>query len=714
MIRTLVATKKVMCVSYFENHPLAWQNLLEALPDGTALLDGHGTILYANELLIHLTGYSREELVGQNVRLLVPPQHRDAEVAARQQHARNPNTRIIWSDRDLTVLCKDGSELSVDFALSPLAHEDKSWVVASIRDNSIRHVAERARAEAEQRFRLAFEDSMSPMILTNLQDEMVDTNDAFCEMLGRTRDELIGKDSKHFTYSEDVGITEATHRRIVDGDAEKVRYVKRYLHKDGRIIVAEVSKSPARDVKGQTLCFVISERDITEERELTARLSIQALHDPLTGLANRALFEDRLTQAHARVVRQGGLGAVLLLDLDDFKGVNDAQGHVAGDQLLTAIARRLESVTRSSDTLCRFGGDEFLYLAEGLHSESEAEQVANRLLGALAEPFVIAGMTIEQHASIGIVVWDNTSSDSTDFVQNADVALYEAKRLNEGRYLVFTPSMHQRVVSRFTLVQELRQALHNGEISMHYQPIIDLSSNHVLGFEALMRWNHPERGSVPPSLFIPLAEKSGLIFELGAFALRHAVDAAMSWVPPRPETARPFVTVNLSTRQFHDLDLVIMIEELLRSSGLGPERLILEITEGAALQDLTATLGIMDRLDRLGIGIALDDFGTGFSSLTYLSLLHPRFIKIDQSFVRPVHESADNDTLLETIVTLGDKLKLTMLAEGIETTAQLGRLRNLGGELGQGYLFSPAVPAEQVTAMINRIPESWEPRPDHD
>ena len=696
-------------MNYFDDHALSWDKLLEALPDGTALLDKHGIMLHVNDLLVHLTGFSRRELVGEHVMMLVPIQHREKQASARREYARDPSARLIWSDQDLSVQCKDGSELPVDFAMSPLELDGESFTVASIRDNSVGREAELARAEAEERFRLAFEDNMAPMLLTDLDDRVIAANDALCQMLGRSREELYGFDSKHFTYPDDRGITEATHERIVHGQAEKVRYVKRYLHQDGRVIVAEVSKSPARDASGKTLYFVISERDITEERELTARLSAQALHDPLTGLANRALFEDRLALARARVVRQGGYGAVLLVDLDDFKGVNDTLGHLAGDQLLTAIARRLEVVTRSSDTLCRFGGDEFLYLAEGLKSPAESEIIAARLLGALAKPFSISGTSLEQRASIGVAIWDASNADEEDCVQNADVALYEVKRRNEGHYLVFAPSMLEQTVSRFTVVQELRHALQTDQIAMHYQPILDLSTHEVVGFEALMRWQHPERGSIPPSVFIPLAERSGLILDLGKFALRQAVCAAVNWTTAPGSLNAPYVTVNLSSRQFRDPDLLPSIEEALQLSGLGPERLVLEITEAVALFDVAETLGVLSLLRELGVGVALDNFGTGFSSLSYLALLQPRFIKIDQSFVRPSLDGLDSDRLLETIIALGDKLKMTMLAEGIETLDQLGRLRHLGGGLGQGFLFSPAVPASDVADLLERGPDTWSP-----
>jgi diguanylate cyclase (GGDEF)-like protein/PAS domain S-box-containing protein len=586
--------------------------------------------------------------------------------------------------------------------LSELAAE-LAYGIERLRDAKKLKENERLVREAEERFRLAFEHNMAPMLFSDLSDQVIAVNDSFCRMVGFSRDELMGHDSKQFTYPEDVGITEETLVRLSTEQIDQVRYVKRYLRKDGRIIVSEVSRSPARDAAGKILYFVSSERDITEERALAEQLSHQALHDSLTGLANRALFEDRLAQAHARLARQGGYGAVLLLDLDDFKGVNDAHGHLVGDQLLTGLARRFEFVTRSTDTLSRFGGDEFLYLAEGLSTPEEAEDVAARLIDVLAEPFSIHGLSLEQHASIGIVVFDGTSEDASELIQRADVALYEAKRLNRGRFSMFTPSMHQQAVSHFELVQELRRALQTGDLSMHYQPIVDLDSTHVVGFEALMRWQHPERGWVPPSSFIPLAEQSDLIIELGHFALTQAVHAASDWrATDKTDGALPYVTVNLSAHQFLDPALLGMIEKALATSDLAPERLVIEITESALLVNVAETMSIMERINALGVGFALDDFGTGYSSLSYLALLHPTIIKIDQSFVSPSKESSRNDTLLEAIVSLGHKLGMTMLAEGIETKAQQERLHTLGCEFGQGFLWSPAISNDKVDSMLTR------------
>jgi len=370
--------------------------------------------------------------------------------------------------------------------------------------------------------------------------------------------------------------------------------------------------------------------------------------------------------------------------------------------LLVAVARRFEQALRSADTIGRFGGDEFLYLAEGLNSPGDAVDVATRLLDVLAEPFFIGGVQIEQHASIGVVVWEGASKDPAEIIRDADVALYEAKSKGKGHHVIFTPSMHQQAISRFSLVQELHHALQNGELAMHYQPIVNLATSEIVGFEALMRWWHEERGWVPPDVFIPLAEQSGLIWELGTFALHEAMAASSSWEPLAWNGSRPYVSVNLSAQQFHEPRLVGVIEEVLTTYGVSPERLVIEITEGVMLRDAAEATNVISRLQERGVAFALDDFGTGYSSLSYLASMHPRVIKIDQSFVRPAHEGARNDALLETIVSLGSKLSITMLAEGIETTAQLERLRSLGCELGQGYLFSPAVPNDQLAGLLRR------------
>jgi len=586
--------------------------------------------------------------------------------------------------------------------------DDLAYGIARLRDASQLALNDAQLRGSEQRFRLAFEQNMAPMLFVDLDDQITAANDAFCNLVGFSREEILGRDSKPFTHPDDVGITEGSLRRVTRGALDQERYVKRYLRKDGRVVVVEVLRSSARDDTGKTLYYVISERDITEERALNAQLSHQALHDPLTGLANRALFQDRLAQAHARAARFGGLGAVFLLDLDDFKGVNDVHGHLIGDQLLVAVAQRLRQVLRVSDTLGRFGGDEFLYLSEAMASPDEAAEVARRLLGVFVEPFQIAGTQIEQQASVGVVVWDGTREDAAELIRDADVALYEAKSQGKGRHVSFTRTMQQQAVRRFSLVQELHLAVETGEISMHYQPIVDLATSEIVGFEALMRWCHPDRGWVPPDVFIPLAEQSGMIVELGSFALHEAANVASAWGPMGRQGSRPYVTVNLSALQFHDRHLLSIMEDVLTSSGIDPGRLVIEITEGVMLRDAGEAANVLRQLHERGVDFALDDFGTGYSSLSYLAALHPRLIKIDQSFVRPTPASPRHDALLETIISLGEKLDITMVAEGIESRDELDRLRHLGCELGQGYLFSPAMPSVDLAELLVRSSTNWQ------
>ena len=646
-----------------------------------------------------MAGYRREDLIGRNIRILVPPCDHAEQQMYNDDFLRNPRLERI-EDLDITLLRRDGSEVLIDVALSPLAMGSERWVVAAVRDQGARRTALEARVEAERRFRVAFENNMAPMVLADADDRMTAANEAFFNMVGYDAAELYGHDTLPFTHPLDVGVTETTLDRARRGETQPMRYVKRYLRKDGRTIFSEVSRSTVLDEEGGIRGFVFSERDVTEERFLNERLSHQALHDPLTGLANRALFEDRLAQAQARTLRHGGLCAVLLLDLDDFKAINDTQGHVVGDQLLIEIARRLEGVARSTDTLCRFGGDEFLYLAEGLTTPDEATEIAHRLLGALREPFVIVDGPVEQRASVGVVVWDQARAQCLELVQDADVALYEAKRRGKDQSAVFTSAMHEQVVNRYTLLRELRHALASRDLTMHYQPILALGSEEVVGFEALMRWSHPERGWVAPSEFIALAEQSDLVVELGSFALEEAARAASSWSTAGGR--RPFVAVNLSPRQFLGAGLLATIDQVLSESGLSPERLVIEITEGVAMADIDETLRIIDHLGRLGVAIALDDFGTGYSSLAYLRALKPRIVKIDRSFVIP--PGSDGDTLLETIISMGHRLGSTMLAEGIETAEQLARVRRLDCDLGQGFYYAPALPATDARELLERPP----------
>ena len=681
----------------FVDSTTSWQYLLDAMPDGLLVVDESGVVRALNSAFSAMTGFLATDLLGAAMEQLVPDEERDRHAKLVTDFMARGVARTSAEHLDVTLICRDGHRVKVDVALSTIDWRDERYWLVAVRDLSTLRRVEAERDDSARKFQLAFETAMSPMTFTDADDRIVTANPAFCELLGRPLEELVGRDSRHFTYPVDIGVTESSHQRVRGRETSRDRYVKRYLHRDGHVIVVEVSRSATYDDDGNLLYSVISERDITEERLLTAQLAHQALHDPLTGLANRTLIEDRLSQARAKVARQGGYGAVLMVDLDDFKVVNDTHGHVIGDQLLIGVAHRLNEVARTADTLSRFGGDEFLYLVEGVRQAEQINHVAERLLGALEAPFVILGIEIEQRASVGVAVWDATTPLDTPIIEEADLALYEAKRLGRGRYAVFSPDLRQHSMGRFEQLQELRRALGDGQIVMHYQPIVDTTGSHVVGFEALMRWNHPTRGVVGPGEFLELAETSDLIRELGAFALAEATRTAATWT----DDDAPYVTVNLSSRQFYDDDLVHVVDASLRASGLAAPRLVLEVSERVALQDPNRSATIIAALAELRVGVAIDQFGSGLSSLAYLMNLQLQFVKIDQSFVRPTHGIGYNEALVGFIVALGDQHGISVVAEGVETVDQFDRLRDAGCTLSQGFLFSRAVSAADATSMLH-------------
>lgn len=546
----------------------------------------------------------------------------------------------------------------------------------------------------------AFALSTVPQLVVEVSGRIVEVNVAFASLAERSRAELVGACASTLMSRAEAGVARRALHDAASVPGSPAQFSCRYRRRDGSSVAAQCDVATISRPGGEPL-LAIAVRDKTTDEEAAAELAYQAFHDPLTGLANRALFEDRLGVALGRQKR-GVRCALLLLDLDDFKGVNDTLGHSVGDELLVAFAERLRGATRSSDTLCRFGGDEFLVLVEDIDASVELEQMADRILHALSSPFRVGDTVVSQKASIGVVPLDATAGAARSVLELADTAMYEAKRTGKGRRVVFDPAFYESAVERFELAQDLGPALERGELAMHYQPLVDLRSGVVVGFEALMRWSHPSRGPVSPELFIAIAEQSGLIFDLGAFALREATKAVMCWTALEPGPA-PYVAVNLSTRQLRNESLVAQVEQALTTSGVAPERLVLEVTETAAVGDLEAAAVTIKGLGELGVAVAIDDFGTGYSSLSYLPSLAPQIIKIDRSFVDGADQSPERISVLEGVISLGHRLSATIVAEGIETEEERACLAGLGCEVGQGFLFSPAVPASAVPALLARL-----------
>ena len=428
----------------------------------------------------------------------------------------------------------------------------------------------------------------------------------------------------------------------------------------------------------------------------------QAFHDSLTGLPNRALFLDRLELAHARSRRSGSPIAVLFMDLDSFKNVNDSLGHAAGDELLVLVAGRLRRWLRPSDTAARFGGDEFAILLEDLDTTNAAQVVAQRVLDSLREPFAIQGQEVLVGSSIGIASSAHPGSD--DLLRNADLAMYRAKGLGKGRFQMFEPGMHVAVLERLELEVDLQRALDRAEMCVHYQPIIEMTSAQVIGLEALVRWRHPVRGMIQPNDFIPLAEETGQIHRIGEWVLGQAIRDACAWNSGVREGMPVRIGVNLSARQLQEPTLVGQIAAVLSETGMPAENLVLEITETVLMQDLEGTVGRLQELKRLGICLSVDDFGTGYSSLQYLRRFPLDSLKIAKSFVDGVGGPSQDAAVARAIIELGTSFQLRVVAEGIERQDQHQRLVELGCTHGQGFLYSRPVPADQVEQLLTSGP----------
>jgi diguanylate cyclase (GGDEF)-like protein/PAS domain S-box-containing protein len=447
--------------------------------------------------------------------------------------------------------------------------------------------------------------------------------------------------------------------------------------------------------------LVLNTRDISERRQLEDQLVHQAFHDSLTSLANRALFKDRVDHALQRTKRQTPSVAVLFLDLDGFKEVNDSLGHAAGDRLLIQVAERLHSCVRPSDTVARFGGDEFAVLIEDASDDIDVVQVADRVLEGLRQPFEVNGRELHVRGSMGIARMESDVDGADQLLRNADLAMYRAKAAGQGGYERYDPEMHTELVQRVQLESDLRRALEAGELFLQYQPTFDLGSGQIVGAEALARWNHPVRGLVPPTEFIPLAEASGLIRPLGAWVLREACRQATEWQRNSPPRERPLtLNINLSGRQLQSPEVVDDVARALTESGLSPSALVLEMTESVLMDDNEDVLAILKQLKQLGPRLAIDDFGTGYSSLSYLHRFPVDMLKIDRSFVERLSHASDNAELARTIVRLGQSLQLVTVAEGVEDSAQFLALRRMGCDVGQGYYFGRPMESEEISRLL--------------
>jgi diguanylate cyclase (GGDEF)-like protein/PAS domain S-box-containing protein len=665
---------------------------VEQSPAAVVITDAQGTIEFVNPKFTEITGYSAVEAVGENPRMLKSHQH-DAQfyrdlwetiTAGRDWRGEFCNKKkdgtLYWESASVSAVRNERNEITNFVAV-------KEDITAKVRDQ------EQLRLQSS-----ALSAAANSIFITDKRGHIMWANAAFCRLSGFRLEELtdqtprIQKSGQH-----DAEFYREIWQTILAGKVWSGETVER--RKNGELYTVHQTITPLTDGSGEITHFIAVHEDITARKDAEARIEHLAYHDPLTGLCNRAELHNRLEQAVQQAKRNSCSLALHFIDLDRFKVVNDTLGHAVGDALLQAVARRLESCLRSSDTVARVGGDEFAVLQPEIANLEGAATLARKFVSSMAEPFQISGRDIHISPSIGISVFPLDSNRPDELLRNADVAMYLAKNKGRNNFQFFTSALNAQIRDRLTLESDLHAAIEKGEFVLHFQPQVNLRTRRLTGMEALIRWNHPTRGMVPPSMFIGIAEEYGLIHGISRWVLEQACAQNAAWHAAGLPRRR--IAVNISSANFKHDDLCQIIEDVLTRAQLPAKYLELEVTETYLLDD-EHVIKAIPSLKNLGVTLSIDDFGTGYSSLSYLRRLPVQKLKIDQSFVRGLPENQDDAIIAGAIIELGHALGHTVIAEGVETEQQLIYLRDHGCDDGQGYLFGRPMPAEAFEALLER------------
>jgi diguanylate cyclase (GGDEF)-like protein/PAS domain S-box-containing protein len=600
---------------------------------------------------------------------------------------------------------RDGREHDGTLYTQKIGLSDGLYLLSTFIDNTEHKRAQQALKASEEKFARAFHSSPDAIIITERDSgRYIEVNDGFSRLSGYSASDVVGRTVFEFSIMADI--TQRT--RLIQEIEERGKVRNRELlgrNKDGELITVDVSIDPL--MLDGTPCLLITARDISQLKNAQAQIQHLAYHDSLTNLPNRALLMDRLSQQIALLKRHNLRGALLFLDLDHFKHINDSLGHPVGDSVLKIITARLEASVRLEDTVARLGGDEFVVLISGLEGSRDAvvdqvQSLANTLRELLSEPMFLDGHRLQVTPSIGIALIPDHGSTPADLLKRADIALYRAKDSGRNAIQMFHTTMQKDASDRLRLENDLRQALARGEFSLSYQPQVDTRGNRIVGAEALLRWQHPSLGHLAPNQFIQVMEESGMILEVGNWILEEACKTGSELLGKGLINGDDFsLCVNISPRQFRQSDFVERVERSLRTYELPNRLLKLEITEGIVIQNLDDTIAKMLQLKQLGISFAMDDFGTGYSSLTYLKRLPVDALKIDQSFVRDATSDPNDAEIVRAIVAMAASLNLAIIAEGVETQEQLDFLAQLDCHFYQGFLFSEPLSAAGFEALLH-------------
>lgn len=673
------------------------EKAVETMQLGVTVTDLEGRIVYTNPADARMHGYTVDQLIGQDVRIFAP-------AGAAKPLSRDELDRMTSWRRETINVRKDGTTFPCHL-MSDVVRDREGrviGVVTTCEDITDRKAAELALRESEERYALAASGAADGIWDWDLRTGQAYFSPRWIAMLGHEANEV---EPTLAAWLERVHPEDLTRIRVelaahLEGKSAQFQSEHRLRHKNGGYRWVLVRALAVRDGTGRAYRMAGSFTDVTDRKRAEEQLVHDALHDALSGLPNRAFFMSLLDRAIKRMQRHPTyMFAVLFVDLDRFKLVNDSLGHGVGDQLLVGVAARLHGCLRPGDVVARLGGDEFTILLEDIRDASDATRVAERIQVALAEPFVLEGHEVFTSASIGIALSNAGHRRPEYFLRDADTAMYRAKWRGKARYEMFDEAMHQRAVVQLRLETDLRRAIERREFRLRYQPIVSLDSGAVTGFEALVRWEHAERGLVVPAEFIPLAEETGLIIPIGQWVMETACRQAKTWIEQFPEFPDLSISVNLSATHFRQPNLVAEVLEVLRRTGLPARNLRLEITENVLMGEPESHVRAIRELRRNGIQVQIDDFGTGYSSLSYLQRFSVDTLKIDRSFLAEEGEGGGWD-IVETIITLARDLGVNVIAEGVETAEQTSRLRALRCEHAQGFLFREPVDADTATALL--------------
>jgi len=673
------------------------RTLVDHALDGIITIDAGGVVQSFNPASERIFGYGCRDVLGRDINLLMPEFSKefDACFSGGQLTGRYQRAGAI---REISGRRKDGSARTIELTISEFYFDEQRLFTVILRDITKRKRSEEALRESEERHRTLAENTYDLISEIDCDERYLYLSPNYRDVLGFAPGELIGRKVADQVYHEDCPAVKASFRRVFEHRTIE-QVIFRFIHKSGELRWFESTGKTYRTATGESRVVFVS-RDITERQRYEETIRHQAFHDALTGLPNRMLFKDRLALEIARAKRNKQMLAVLFLDLDRFKLVNDTLGHDMGDQMLKIIARRLVGYVREDDTVARLGGDEFTVLLPEILQAENAVKVARKILRAIREPVHIGVHELYISTSIGIALYPNDGEDAESLLKNADTAMYRAKENGKNNYQLYTAAMNAKAFERLAMENGLRRALDRNEFVVYYQPKVNMNTGKIIGMEALVRWQIPGRGLILPGDFIPLAEDTGLIVPIGEWVLRTACAQNKTWQDAGLPPLR--VAVNLSARQFQLQNLVEVVSRILRETGLEPRWLELEITESVAMQNAEYTVKMLHELKDMGIQLAIDDFGTGYSSLNYLKRFPISKLKIDKSFVSEIGTEQDNEAIASTVIVLGQSLKLGVVAEGVETKAQYDFLRQHQCDEMQGYLFGKPVPPDRFEEMIRR------------